>query len=60
MQVQNYYLDNDKTETLFKKLKILPINKLSLIKIYANKKDYETSNIIQEMNVIIILNVILP
>jgi len=41
----NNYLDNDTTETLFKKLKILPINKLSTIKIHANKKAYETFNI---------------
>ena len=27
--MRNYYLDTDNTETLFKKLKILPINKLS-------------------------------
>ena len=47
--MRNYYLDIDNTETLFKKLKILPINKLynklSTIKIHASKKDYEIFNV---------------
>lgn len=41
--MRNYYLDTDNTETLFKKLKILTIdklyNKLSKMKIHANKKN---------------------
>jgi len=42
VMMRNYYIDNDKTETLIKKLKVLPINKLynklTIIKILANKK----------------------
>jgi len=40
--MKNYYLDNDKTKTIFKKLKTLPTNelynKLSITKIHVNKK----------------------
>jgi len=43
--MRNYYLVTDNTETLFKKLKILTINKLSTIKIHASKKDYEIFNV---------------
>jgi len=45
IMMRNYYLNTDKTETLFKKFKILTINKLSTIKVHANEKDYEIFNV---------------